>query len=283
MGARVRSSQRKTKMIALPKTQLIQALTKTVPRGNAASVPAVAACASSKVSDVVVQPPPQKYTNYSLSKDVTLGALRVSNSLAGTSQVRFAHTDLKVPDFTEYRKENVKSANASHKGTDSERKMTSYLIVGAGSVATVYGAKALVHTAIGNLSPAADVVALSKIEIKLSDIPEGRSMTFKWRGKPLFLRHRTDEEIATEQAVDIASLRDGQSDEERVKNQNFLLSLESVLIWAVSPLLMLEISEATTAPATALTTTDLEEFAKAPPLSTWRCPSTSSWMITPLL
>jgi len=221
--ARVRSSHRKTKMIALPKTQLIQALTKAVPRGNAASVSAVAACASSKVSDVVVQPPPQKYTNYSLSKDVTLGALRVSNSLAGTSQVRFAHTDLKVPDFTEYRKENVKSANASHKGTDSERKMTSYLIVGAGSVATVYGAKALVHTAIGNLSPAADVVALSKIEIKLSDIPEGRSMTFKWRGKPLFLRHRTDEEIATEQAVDIASLRDGQSDEERVKNPKFLI------------------------------------------------------------
>ena len=41
-----------------------------------------------------------------------------------------------------------------------------------------------------------DVLALAKIEIKLADIPEGKNMTFKWRGKPLFIRHRTAEEIA---------------------------------------------------------------------------------------
>merc|ERR1712061_534869 len=78
---------------------------------------------------------------------------------------------------------------------------------------------------ISNLAPAADLVALSKIEIKLSAIPEGRSMTFKWRGKPLFLRHRTDEEIATEAAVDHTALRDPQTDEERVKNPKFLVLL----------------------------------------------------------
>ena len=81
--AGVRSSQDNNKMIALPKTQLIQALTKAVPRGNPASVSVIAACAAPKVSDVVVQAPPKRYTNYSLSKDVTLGALRVSTSLAG--------------------------------------------------------------------------------------------------------------------------------------------------------------------------------------------------------
>ena len=36
---------------------------------------------------------------------------------------------------------------------------------------------------------------MAKIEIKLADIPEGKNMTFKWRGKPLFIRHRTAEEI----------------------------------------------------------------------------------------
>lgn len=41
-----------------------------------------------------------------------------------------------------------------------------------------------------------DVLALAKIEIKLADIPEGKNMTFKWRGKPLFIRHRGAEEIA---------------------------------------------------------------------------------------
>ena len=39
------------------------------------------------------------------------------------------------------------------------------------------------------------MLALAKIEIKLADIPEGKNMTFKWRGKPLFIRHRTAEEI----------------------------------------------------------------------------------------
>ena len=40
-----------------------------------------------------------------------------------------------------------------------------------------------------------DVLAMAKIEIKLADIPEGKNMTFKWRGKPLFIRHRTADEI----------------------------------------------------------------------------------------
>ncbi len=48
---------------------------------------------------------------------------------------------------------------------------------------------------------------MAQIEIKLGDIPEGKNMTFKWRGKPLFIRHRTAEEIAESKAVDLATLR----------------------------------------------------------------------------
>ena len=54
---------------------------------------------------------------------------------------------------------------------------------------------------------------MAQIEVKLSDIPEGKNMTFKWRGKPLFIRHRTAEEIEVENAVDPASLRDPQVSE----------------------------------------------------------------------
>lgn len=93
----------------------------------------------------------------------------------------------------------------------------------AGAVAAVYGAKAIVRTVVSNLSPAADVVALSKVEIKLSDIPEGRNVTVKWRGKPLFVRHRTADEIATEAEVDLSQLRDPQPDSDRVKNPKFLI------------------------------------------------------------
>lgn len=75
------------------------------------------------------------------------------------------------------------------------------------------------------MSASADVLAMAKIEIKLSDIPEGKSVTFKWRGKPLFIRHRTAAEIAQEQSVPVTSLRDPQHDSERTKNPEWLVVL----------------------------------------------------------
>lgn len=57
-------------------------------------------------------------------------------------------------------------------------------------MAAAYSAKAVVSQFISSMSASADVLALAKIEIKLNDIPEGKSVTFKWRGKPLFIRHR---------------------------------------------------------------------------------------------
>ncbi|NWY95606.1 UCRI protein, partial [Loxia curvirostra] len=69
----------------------------------------------------------------------------------------------------------------------------------------------------------ADVLALSKIEIKLSDIPEGKNMAFKWRGKPLFVRHRTQAEIAQEAGVDVSQLRDPQHDLDRVKKPEWVI------------------------------------------------------------
>lgn len=75
------------------------------------------------------------------------------------------------------------------------------------------------------MSASADVLALAKIEIKLADIPEGKNVTFKWRGKPLFIRHRTAEEIATEQSVAVATLRDPQHDNERTQDAKWLVVL----------------------------------------------------------
>lgn len=57
-------------------------------------------------------------------------------------------------------------------------------------MAGLYTAKAVVTQFISSMSASADVLALAKIEIKLSDIPEGKSVTFQWRGKPLFIKHR---------------------------------------------------------------------------------------------
>ena len=68
----------------------------------------------------------------------------------------------------------------------------SYLMSGALGVSGAYAATSTVNQLLGSLSASADVLAMAKIEINLSDVPEGKSMVFKWRGKPLFVRHRTD-------------------------------------------------------------------------------------------
>lgn len=73
------------------------------------------------------------------------------------------------------------------------------------------------------MSASADVLAMASIEIKLGDIEEGKNMTYKWRGKPLFIRHRTAEEISREESVDISTLRDPQLDSDRVKNPEWLV------------------------------------------------------------
>lgn len=61
-------------------------------------------------------------------------------------------------------------------------------ILGAVGAPMVYGGKSLATKFIMSMAPAADVLAMAKIEIKLDSIPEGKNMVFKWRGKPLFVR-----------------------------------------------------------------------------------------------
>ena len=81
------------------------------------------------------------------------------------------------------------------------------------------------HEIVANVDPSADVLAMAKIEVKLSDIPEGKNVTMKWRSKPLFIRHRTQAEIEKEQAVDVSTLRDPQTDDQRVKKPEWLILL----------------------------------------------------------
>ncbi len=68
---------------------------------------------------------------------------------------------------------------------------------------------------VSSMGASADVLALASAEFDVSAIPEGTTLTVKWRGKPIFIRHRTDAEIAKEATVDISSLRDAQDDKSR--------------------------------------------------------------------
>ncbi|XP_068168731.1 cytochrome b-c1 complex subunit Rieske, mitochondrial-like [Antennarius striatus] len=138
--------------------------------------------------------------------------------------VRLAHSDVKIPDFADYRRHEVNDPNKSSQESSEGRRVFSYLVTGATAAVGVY-AKTLVSQFVSSMSASADVLALFKIEIKLCDIPEGKNMTFKWRGKPLFVRHRTDKDIATEEAVNIVELRDPQHDKDRVINPRWVIVL----------------------------------------------------------
>ena len=63
------------------------------------------------------------------------------------------------------------------------------------------------------------------MEVDLSAIPVGKNATIKWRGKPLFVRHRHQDEIDQVRAVATESLRDPESDEDRVTDPKFLVVL----------------------------------------------------------
>uniref|UniRef100_A0A3Q1K4J5 Cytochrome b-c1 complex subunit Rieske, mitochondrial n=1 Tax=Anabas testudineus TaxID=64144 RepID=A0A3Q1K4J5_ANATE len=139
--------------------------------------------------------------------------------------IRHSHTDIKIPDFTDYRRPDVVNPSKSSQESSDSRRAFSYLVTGATAVVSVYAAKTAVTQFVSSMSASADVLALSKIEIKLSDIPEGKNMTFKWRGKPLFVRHRTEKEITTEAAVNIAELRDPEHDKDRVINPKWVIVL----------------------------------------------------------
>jgi len=144
-----------------------------------------------------------------------------------------------VPDFSDYRRDSTKRA-ATKASSAEERRAFTYLLVGGKlaslaaaqliailvlgtTVATAYAAKSVVTQFISSMSASADVLAMAKIEIKLGDIPEGKSVTFKWRGKPLFIRHRTAEEISIEQSVALGTLRDAQHDNDRVQKPQWLV------------------------------------------------------------
>lgn len=89
-------------------------------------------------------------------------------------------------------------------------ELTSYAMAGVGAASVAW-------PFVNSLNPAADVKALSSVEVDLSPIAEGQEIKVKWRGKPVFIRHRTAENIKDARAVDVAELRDPQKDEDRVQ------------------------------------------------------------------
>ncbi len=82
-----------------------------------------------------------------------------------------------------------------------------FLYIATAAVGAVGAATTLVPL-IAQMNPSADVLALASIEIDLSPIMPGQSVTFTWRSHPLFVRRRTPEEVAAARAVNVQDLID---------------------------------------------------------------------------
>lgn len=105
--------------------------------------------------------------------------------------------------------------NSNAHGEGATRR--DFLHVATAGVGAV-GAAAAVWPFIDSMNPAADTLAAGTVEVPLDSIAEGESIIVKWRGKPVFIRHRTAEEIARATAENSAAdLKDIELDADRVK------------------------------------------------------------------
>jgi len=105
---------------------------------------------------------------------------------------------------------------------DDDETRRDFLFLTAGAFGAV-GAGVVVWPLVDSMNPAADTRALATIEVDISDLQPGQSKTEMWQGKPVFIRRRTAEEIAEARAVDISTLTDKESDEDRVQKDEWLI------------------------------------------------------------
>ena len=113
------------------------------------------------------------------------------------------------------------STKSNPKSSKDEGKRD-FLIVSTYAMAGI-GAASFAWPLIDQMNPAADTLALASTEIDLSSLEEGQAITVKWRGKPVFIRRRTPEEISEAKAVSLDDLPDPQDDAARAINPEWLV------------------------------------------------------------
>lgn len=96
----------------------------------------------------------------------------------------------------------------------SRRDFLYYATGAAGVVAT----GAAVWPLVNQMNPSADVKALASIFVDVSGVETGTQLTVKWRGKPVFIRHRDDKDIELARSVKLSELVDPLAENENLKH-----------------------------------------------------------------
>ena len=114
---------------------------------------------------------------------------------------------------TQMQEDHIVTEPVSMSSSEPSRRDFIYIATGAfGAV----GVGLYAWPLIDQMNPSADTTALSTIEVDISGVEEGQQIVAKWQGKPVFIRHRTKKEIDEARAVDVSTLRDPQTDDERL-------------------------------------------------------------------
>ncbi len=92
-------------------------------------------------------------------------------------------------------------------GASGEPTRRDFLYLTTGMAAAV-GAAAVAWPFIDQMRPDASTLAMASIEVDVTALEPGMSLTVKWRGKPVFIRNRTDKEVEEAKAVPLADLKD---------------------------------------------------------------------------
>ena len=107
---------------------------------------------------------------------------------------------------------------------EKKTKRRDFLFTATYAVGAV-GAGAVIWPMIDQMNPDASVKALASTEVDVGSMQPGQSLTVLWRGKPVFIKRRTDDEIKKARAVDINDLKHPEKDEDRAKNPEWLVML----------------------------------------------------------
>ena len=116
---------------------------------------------------------------------------------------------------------NAATATGSADGKPGETRRdflklttTAMAVVGVGAFAWPF---------IDSMNPSASVLALASTEVDLAPVAVGQAITVVWRGKPVFVRHRTAEDISAAENVNVGSLPDPETDQARVQKPEWLV------------------------------------------------------------
>jgi ubiquinol-cytochrome c reductase iron-sulfur subunit len=99
-----------------------------------------------------------------------------------------------------------------------------FLFIATGAMGAI-GVAFAAWPLIDQMNPDATQLAAASVDIDISGIAEGQIVTVKWRGKPVFISHRTPKEIEEARSVALSELRDPASDESRVQRPEWLITI----------------------------------------------------------